>query len=173
LLVRLGVPATVFACPDLAGDGSALPASALAASRAPTGGEGATMDWDGLRALADRGVEVGSHSCSHARLTDLSDGELRRELSDSRQRLEDELGRPCSYVAYPFGAHDARVRSAARATGYVAAFAQAVSPRRADVYCVRRVSIYRQDSTRRMWFKASVPGQGLSAVRLAAHGSAG
>ena len=81
------------------------------------------MDWDELRSLADDGIEIGSHTVSHPHLTRLDDATLRLELVDSRERVEDEIGRPCRFLAYPFGEEDGRVRRAARDAGYEAAFA--------------------------------------------------
>lgn len=167
LLASLGVPATVFACSDLADDGRPLHAGELGGSRAAPGGEGETMAWDELRLLAETGVEIGSHTCSHPHLTELSDHDLRRELRDSRVRLEDALGRPCPYLSYPFGEQDARVRAAARAAGYAAAFAQASWPYRPDRYAVYRVSVYRRDSLRRVALKMSRSGRIAAAVHRA------
>ena len=72
--------------------------------------------------LARQGFEFGSHGCGHQRLTRLSDQELRREVSDSRSRIEDLLGRPCRAFAYPYGDCDARVTAAVAAAGYEFAF---------------------------------------------------
>ena len=64
------------------------------------------MTWDELRALAERGVEIGSHTLTHPHLPLLSDEELLRELGDSREQFEAELNRPCRYLAYPYGEND-------------------------------------------------------------------
>ena len=76
------------------------------------------MTWDELRSVVDRGFEVGSHTASHPHLPELTDSELDDELRRSKERLEDELERPCHYLAYPFGEQSPRVRAAARAAGY-------------------------------------------------------
>jgi peptidoglycan/xylan/chitin deacetylase (PgdA/CDA1 family) len=169
VLSAIGVPATVFACSALADEGLPLRADELGSSRSAPGREGETMVWQELRDLAARGVEIGSHTHSHPHLPELSDAELRRELVDSRERIGDELDRPCAYLAYPFGEHDARIRAAARAAGYSAAFAQASEMHVRDPYAVYRVSIYRRDSLRRMAFKASRPGRILAALHRGGH----
>jgi len=166
LLVSLGVPATVFACSDLAEDGRALGVGDLGGSRAAPAGEGATMTWSELRELAEQGIDVGSHTRSHPHLPDVTDDDLRRELVDSRARIEDELGRPCRYLAYPFGDHDARVCDAARAAGYRAAFAQASRMERANPYAFQRVSVYRSDSPWRVTLKMSRIGRMGAALKL-------
>ncbi len=163
-LAELGVPATVFVCSDLADDGSPLPLFAQGGARAAPGGDGETLTWGELRALADDGVEIGSHTCSHPHLTEISDEELGRELTESKTRIADELGRECAYLAYPFGVHDARVRAAALRAGYAASFAQATGLLYGDAQAVYRVSLYRRDALRRVSLKMSSTGRIAAAV---------
>ena len=66
-----------------------------------------------LRELAGRGVEIGAHGIEHCDLTALPDSALQRELRVGRERLSDWIDQPVELLAYPFGAFDARVRSAA------------------------------------------------------------
>lgn len=136
VLERHRAHATVFCCsdplaiPELEDDAQAAPA------------EFATLSWDDLRELADRGVEIGSHTVSHPRLTRLGDAELDRELRESRARIADELGRPCRFLAYPYGDEDERVRGATRRAGYDAAFAVRAKP---DRYAIPRIDLYWRD----------------------------
>ena len=68
--------------------------------------------------VAERGWEIGAHTCTHPWLPRLGDDELRAELVESRVALERLMERPCTSVAYPFGAHDLRVVRAAERAGY-------------------------------------------------------
>jgi peptidoglycan/xylan/chitin deacetylase (PgdA/CDA1 family) len=144
-LERLGFPITVFVCTALAGKGSPLTIAELAGDDPA---ELATMTWDELRSLADRGVGIQSHGVSHAHLTQLSDDDLRAELVNSKAEIEDELGRVCDELAYPYGEHDERVRAAARAAGYARAFAIWDAPRD-DEYAKRRLDLYRRHTPAR------------------------
>lgn len=112
LLDRLGVPASFYVCPGWLG------------GRHPDvqGPAGELLDDDGVRALVDAGMEVGSHTTTHPDLRTLDDAGLEQELVGSKQRLEAMTGTPCETLAYPFGAHDARVVDRARAAGYRIAF---------------------------------------------------
>jgi len=143
LLEGLGVPATVFVCSGYADDGRPLDVPELAEDLRRYPDALATMDWDAVRDLAQRGLEIGSHTISHPHLPRLDDAELRRELEESRARIEDELRRPCRFLAYPFGDDDARVRAAAEAAGYEAAFALPGPEDRIDRFAVPRVGMYR------------------------------
>jgi len=146
ILERIGLPATVFGCTHYADAGRPLDVPELAGEAAAHPAELATMDWGELRALADRGVEIGSHTVSHPHLPRLSDAEIEQELADSRGRLEDGLGRPCRLLAYPYGEHDERVRAAAARVGYAAAFALASTAISRDPFALSRVDLYRRDS---------------------------
>jgi peptidoglycan/xylan/chitin deacetylase (PgdA/CDA1 family) len=147
-LIELGVPIQIFVCAGFAPDGAPLTIPELDGDD-PT--ELATMTWDELRGHADRGIAIGSHTVSHAHLTRLSEAELWRELKDSKDELESELGRGCSELAYPYGEHDVRVRNAARAAGYARAYA--LRGPTGDPYASPRVDLYRRHTPLRTFLR--------------------
>lgn len=71
-----------------------------------------------LRALMEGGVEIGSHSVEHREMHRLSAQDLRREAEDSRARIEDATGAPCSTFCYPRGRVTDRVMQAVAGAGY-------------------------------------------------------
>jgi peptidoglycan/xylan/chitin deacetylase (PgdA/CDA1 family) len=152
----LGVPIQIFVCTSYARTGAPLTLPELAGDDPE---QLATMDWDALLEHAQRGVVIGSHSVSHPHLTRLSADELRRELNESKEEIEDRLGRPCEDLAYPYGEHDERVRAAARAAGYGRAYALRGS--RSDPYAAPRVDLYRRHTVPRTLLKvaATRPGR--------------
>ncbi len=81
----------------------------------------ALLGWDELRGLAAAGLEVGAHGRTHAYLTRLPEARMVAEGRESRRRLEAELGRPVTIMAYPFGDENRLVRRAMAGCGYVAA----------------------------------------------------
>jgi peptidoglycan/xylan/chitin deacetylase (PgdA/CDA1 family) len=76
------------------------------------------LTWDGVRALEKAGMEIGSHTVTHARLADLPEERVREELVESKRELEKQLGHPVDLLAYPYNSVRARVRDAARDAGY-------------------------------------------------------
>jgi peptidoglycan/xylan/chitin deacetylase (PgdA/CDA1 family) len=80
-----------------------------------------SLTWPELRDLADDGWEIGSHTCSHPHLPELAGVALDHELRDSKARIEQELGRACTSLAYPYGSVDSKVVRATRQAGYLAA----------------------------------------------------
>lgn len=101
-----------------------------------------------LSTMAAAGMEIGSHSHSHARLIDLDDGRLQEEVATSKARLEELLNsHAVESFAYPYGLHDDRVVDAVRSAGFKTAcitrpgWAVGNDPLR-----IRRVSIFAGDS---------------------------
>jgi peptidoglycan/xylan/chitin deacetylase (PgdA/CDA1 family) len=122
--------------------------------------------WEQLGMLADAGWEIGSHTCSHPRLTSLGDEELGRELIESRSIVAERLGRPCDTLAYPYGDHDERVLEATRIAGY--GLAGTLPGRLSPVSRLAwpRVGIYHRDDERRFRLKTSAALRRLRASRL-------
>jgi peptidoglycan/xylan/chitin deacetylase (PgdA/CDA1 family) len=119
ILERLGVPGTVFVPTGPASAGGRMTWSELAQwVGSEHESELRCMTWEELRRLSERGWEVGSHTCSHPHLTEIGEDRARAELRDSRAACEEELQRPCTALAYPFGSYDATVKELAAAAGY-------------------------------------------------------
>ncbi|MHB8105017.1 MAG: polysaccharide deacetylase family protein, partial [Dehalococcoidales bacterium] len=78
------------------------------------------MDAGELEALARDGMDIASHSKTHARLTSLSYEELRVEISESKQDLEN-MGFEVSTMVYPYYEWDDRVIDYVIAANYTCA----------------------------------------------------
>ena len=75
------------------------------------------LDADELRAMGDR-FDFQSHGRHHFSLPTLSDPELREEMLESRERVENLTGEPCEHFAFPYGDYGPRESEAARSAGY-------------------------------------------------------
>lgn len=80
------------------------------------------LTWSQIREMQKYGFEFGSHTLTHPWLPGLSYQDLRREVSDSKHRLEDALGAEVTSFAYPSGGVDRRVRSVVAEAGFKLAF---------------------------------------------------
>lgn len=114
VLRRRGFTATVFPVVGLLGGGNEWDAG---------GPEFRIVDEEQLRTIVASGMEVGSHSLSHPRLSRLPAAEVRREVEDSRSRLEAVVGREVAGFCYPYGDHDPQVVGAVQDAGYAYACA--------------------------------------------------
>lgn len=138
LLAEAGFTATVF-----------LVAGALGASNLWEQAVGDVaeqmLDLPEVREMRAGGIEFGSHTLSHAHLTELREEEARREIADSRARLAEALGEPCRTFAYPYGEWNARVKDLVAEAGYEAACTtvRAWASREDDPLALPRINIRR------------------------------
>jgi peptidoglycan/xylan/chitin deacetylase (PgdA/CDA1 family) len=118
--------------------------------------------WPELEQLGEAGWEVGSHTRTHPRLPELTDGELMAELNESRGECEERLGVPCRSIAYPYGAVDGHVADAVAAAGYSFA-AELPGSFRMPAVPLRwpRVGIYHRDRPWRFKLKTARSMRGL------------
>jgi peptidoglycan/xylan/chitin deacetylase (PgdA/CDA1 family) len=122
VLQRYGYPAVLFAPIGYLGARRPLPHDEHLAAR---GIVNRTLDWIQLAELERAGVRVESHGIGHRPLADLEVDEAAREITLSKLRLEEALGRPVRAFAYVKGseAHYRPVHlSLLRQAGYVVAF---------------------------------------------------
>lgn len=140
ILARLRLPFTVCVTPGLLDSGRPH------------------LDWKELKRLAEiPDCEIGAHGLTHARLDSLDDAALARELSDSRRRLEDAVGKPARVMTWPHGAASRRTAAAAKAAGFARAACSLYGtnePSR-DPLLLRRVEITGFDDERDFAGKAS------------------
>ena len=164
ILARLGVQATLFVPTEQVGADRLLTWPGIDGwLGGPFEQELMSVSWDDARRLASSGWEIGSHTCTHPRLTTLGAGELAGQLARSRERLEDELGRPCTSVAYPYGDVDARVARAAQDAGYAAGAALPSRFQAGARFEWPRVGVYHDDGMRAFSLKTAVGTRRLRA----------
>jgi peptidoglycan/xylan/chitin deacetylase (PgdA/CDA1 family) len=98
-----------------------------------------------LRHLAARGWEIGSHSVTHPRLTELDADRVRHEVLASRATLFDVVGAEPRCFCYPYGSVDAETVSAVRDAGYSYACAVVRIPGLPTVLAMPRVGVTQKD----------------------------
>lgn len=72
------------------------------------------LSWEEIREMDRYGIEFGSHTRTHPDLTKLSVEKIESEMSESKQAIEDALGRKVETFAYPFGRHNTKIKQIAR-----------------------------------------------------------
>jgi peptidoglycan/xylan/chitin deacetylase (PgdA/CDA1 family) len=81
------------------------------------------LTWPELLLLKNSGMEIGSHSRTHARLPQLEDAVALREMTDSKRELEVGLRVPVDLFAYPYNSLRSRLGLLLHEAGYRAAVA--------------------------------------------------
>jgi peptidoglycan/xylan/chitin deacetylase (PgdA/CDA1 family) len=110
--------------------------------RAEDGATRRYLVWPEVRALADAGMEIGSHGSSHDRLADLDRPRVVEELRKSKEQLERDLGARVEVFAYPYNSVRRWIEPLVREQGYRAAVAGAVHGS-ADRFALYRIGVYR------------------------------
>jgi peptidoglycan/xylan/chitin deacetylase (PgdA/CDA1 family) len=115
------------------------------------------ISWDEARALADNGMEIGSHSFSHRSLGCMEVREAAAEIRRSREMLEKRLGVQVVFFAYPFGSpsygdFDRGIQEILRRSGYHGACTTVVgrNSRGADPFELRRIPVEEGDGPFRL-----------------------
>jgi peptidoglycan/xylan/chitin deacetylase (PgdA/CDA1 family) len=140
ILLVFGFPATLFVPAGLIGQSS---------RRIGTAASRELMNAEQITAACRAGIEIGSHSLSHASLTETDDADLEAELTGSLARLHEITGGKEMSLAYPYGRAGARERRAAIAAGYGSAYLAGGlwgNGRRSDPFALARELIGRETS---------------------------
>jgi peptidoglycan/xylan/chitin deacetylase (PgdA/CDA1 family) len=121
-----GLCSTVYITSGRVGDGDAITAYQV----------GTLAGWQDS-------VELGAHSVTHTRLDELSTLAAVREIRDSKDAVQQLVGRRVDSFAYPHGAFDQRVRRLVIDAGYTSAGAvkNALSHQRDDPFAIARWTV--------------------------------
>lgn len=105
------------------------------------------LSWSEARIMAQNGINFGSHTARHATLSTEARETIARELTESRETIEQQLGVKPDFLAYPNGAFDNRVMQLTQEAGYTHAFGtrKGLLSNRTDPYAIPRISM--DDST--------------------------
>ena len=119
-----------------------------------------------VRTLQDLGFEIGSHSMTHSYLRRLDDTQLRAEIFESKDRLEQLTGKKVEHFSCPGGRWDSRVSALAQLAGYasVATSEIGTNSERTDPYHLLRLAVLRGTSPES--FSNMCRGEGLALRRL-------
>ena len=77
-----------------------------------------TSDWCTWR---DAGMDIGSHTQTHARLTELPENAARQQIVESKRELEKALGCEVRHFCYPYGEYRSEHVEMVREAGYASA----------------------------------------------------
>ncbi len=110
------------------------------------------MSWDQVRQLALMGFDIQVQSKTHSNLGKQNKDEsmkdyiqrLETEILQSRRLIEKNIGKPCKYLAYPYGVTNGIVIAMLKKYGYCGAFTvnRGTNPFFVNHYAVHRSLIY-------------------------------
>lgn len=116
------------------------------------------MGWEELAQLDGQGMEIASHTMTHAFLSHIEPGQALSEMVQAKEVLTGRLGKPVLSVCYPAGQQNAAVLDLANQAGYkVGVVTQPRNAPRVPVtnLSLPRVGLYYRDSGLRFRLKMS------------------
>ncbi|MDI7276207.1 MAG: polysaccharide deacetylase family protein [Anaerolineae bacterium] len=81
-------------------------------------GRAGYITWEQARLMQENGMDIQSHGVSHEDLAGAPAAFVAEQVSASRRRIEEELGKPVRFFAYPYGSYDRRTVAALVAAEY-------------------------------------------------------
>lgn len=123
-------------------------------------GGGDFLDWKEIEAMEQEGVWFGSHGISHRILPTLEAKEVEKEVSSSKEFIDDKLGKDAWAFSYPNGDCSKAAVDAVRKSGYKLAFTTESGPvsSRDDPYRIKRRNIFEDMTDSIPMFLARVVG---------------
>lgn len=137
ILKKYGLHATIFIIPSF------------------TGVYPAYMNWEQLKEMEANGITIESHTLTHPKLESLPDDEIRSELLNSKNLLEENLGHPIEFLAYPTGTYNLHIAGIAKDIGYKGAFTikYGVVDKGSNFFALERVPIFHSPTTMKDFYE--------------------
>ena len=111
ILQKYGFTATVFVATGYAGKACGWAKDNLVS-------EFSMLTWKQIKHLHQMNFDIQPHTCNHPHLTELTDEESLKEITNSKQEIEKKLNKVCDVFCYPFGDFDDRVISLVKKAGF-------------------------------------------------------
>jgi len=114
------------------------------------------LSWEEVKGVSSEGIEIASHSMSHAELTSIPLEQANWEIGKSKKEIEAVLNGQVDLFCYPHGACNDKIVDLVKRNGYKAAMTTApgLVRRGDDIYRLKRIPINGQLSL--MGFRAAL-----------------
>jgi peptidoglycan/xylan/chitin deacetylase (PgdA/CDA1 family) len=101
------------------------------------------LDWDMAREMNKNGMFFGSHTTNHADLSKTKDSLLTREIKDSKEKIEKELGITVTDFCYPSGKFNEDTIAKVKEIGYktAATTLEGIVNEKSDLFKLKRIRI--------------------------------
>jgi len=134
-LNRRNIPCTIFVVTETLGK------AANWEDIGETHGNEKVMTLDHVRTVSSALVRFGAHTMTHPVLTSLDEQAARKEIFESRVRLQELVGREIPLFSFPYGASNHRLVCLCREAGYERVFTTLPAPVRAHEFVVGRTPV--------------------------------
>src|SRR5262249_48288960 len=124
------------------------------------------VNWEEVGEMARNGISFGSHSATHAILTNVPPAALEREIDGSLRVLQERSGNCVRVFCYPNGGHSDDVARRVASAGYIGAVTVDFgweTGRPTDLFRIHRIGVHNDISETTPLFAFHLAG--LNAVR--------
>ena len=101
--------------------------------------------WEELRAMHDAGMDIQPHTANHSNLCQLKPDEARREIIESKQAIEKNIGKRATLFACPYGETNLGIEKILKEQGFAGAVSMKFGHVRTgdNVFALKRVYVTR------------------------------
>ncbi len=140
ILQKHGMPATVFLATGVMGATNKW----MVGRDFP---ERKMLNWQQVEEMNRHQINFGAHTVSHPKLSELGDEEAVQEIIQSKQVIEEKLGQPCDYFAYPYGLFSERTCEIVKKAGFKLACStrSGFNNIERDPFILHRIEVYGTD----------------------------
>lgn len=112
-------------------------------------GKPGSCNWNQIRQLTAEGFDIGSHGLSHEIMLKQDAPTQEEEFTVSKKILEDQISKPVTQFAFPFGRHDDELLDICQKSGYSQALTTGlkVNKIKSDTFLLFRWNITSKTST--------------------------
>ena len=130
ILKKYHFPATIFLISDYVGVSQGL------------------LNWEQVKEMSQYGISFGSHTRHHVYLPAQSKEQMKDEIAGSKHVIEEHLGKPVYYLAYPSGGFSDEIKTITALAGYKAALAtnRGYDRYNIDLYELNRIHVNSRDN---------------------------
>jgi peptidoglycan/xylan/chitin deacetylase (PgdA/CDA1 family) len=138
---KYNMPATIFVSTGYVGKKMRLDNKYLA-----------MLGWNEIKAMSKNKIEIGAHTITHPKLTQIDEDEARLEIIGSKMEIEKQIGKEVGFFAFPCGAYNQRLVNLVKQLGFKGAIGgDGVIQKSASSFVINRVGVDR--STNFIMFK--------------------
>lgn len=103
------------------------------------------LDWNEVIEMSRGNIDFGSHGQSHRILTKLSSSEIQKELINSKNIIEEKIGKLCELFSYPNGDYNSEIKRLVQKAGYSSAITTSghdITKKELDLFALKRIGIH-------------------------------
>lgn len=116
------------------------------------------LSWQDVDEMSQWDFDFQPHSCTHARLPELSSRDMEREILESRSAIEERTGRSADIFCYPYGKFNQKVISLLKSAGFRGAVTARFGVRQqGDLYRLNR--LWGERLSNMLTFRAALAGK--------------